>query len=192
MSADVNPNVMGKKSIGARPYMAAMPAVLVGANVDGRPNFMTVAWAGVACMEPAMVSISVNKNRYTEKGIMENRTFSINIPSSKDAVLTDHCGMVSGRKEDKSELFDVFYGKLSSAPLIRTFPVNIECELYHTADLGSHNLHVGKVIDIHVDEDCITDGMPDPAKVDPLVYSNGSYYLLGELVGKAYSLGARR
>jgi flavin reductase (DIM6/NTAB) family NADH-FMN oxidoreductase RutF len=51
---------------------------------------------------------------------------------------------------------------------------------------------VGKVIDIHVDEDCITDGMPDPAKVDPLVYSNGSYYLLGELVGKAYSLGARR
>ncbi|HOQ26268.1 MAG TPA: flavin reductase family protein [Methanomassiliicoccaceae archaeon] len=183
---------MGKKSIGARPYMAAMPAVLVGANVDGRPNFMTVAWAGVACMEPAMVSISVNKNRYTEKGITENRTFSINIPSSKDAVLTDYCGMVSGRKEDKSELFDVFYGKLSSAPLIRTFPVNIECELYHTADLGSHNLHVGKVIDIHVDEDCITDGMPDPAKVDPLVYSNGSYYLLGELVGKAYSLGARR
>lgn len=189
MSAGPILNVMNKISIGPRPYMAAMPTVLVGATVGGEPNFMTASWAGVACMEPPMVSVAINKARHTEKGIAENKVFSLNIPAARNAVESDFCGIVSGKNEDKASNFDVFYGKLASAPMIETFPVNIECELYHTADLGSHNLHIGKVVDVHADESCLTNGAPDTMKVDPIVYSNKNYYRVGETLGKAYSIG---
>jgi len=168
-----------------------MPAVLVGANVDGRPNYMTVAWAGVACMDPPMIAVAINKRRHTEKGILENRTFSVNVPAAKDAAVTDHCGLVSGSKVDKSTLFETFYGKLGTAPLIREFPVNIECELRHTLDLGSHNLHVGAVVDVLVASDCVSGGAPDTQKIDPLVYGGANYYRLGEVVGKAFSIGKK-
>lgn len=189
MSIDSISSGMSKISIGPRPYMAAMPVVLVGSDVEGRPNFMTAAWAGVACMDPPMVSVAINKARYTEKGIMENRTFSLNIPATGDVERTDLCGLISGKKDDKSQLFEVFYARTDGAPMIRSFPINIECELFHTADLGSHDLHVGKVIDVHADEDCLSKGIPDVGKVDPIVYSSGMYYRIGEPIGKAYSVG---
>ena len=171
---------MEKVTLGPRPYMTPMPAVLVGSNVKGKPNFMTAAWVGVACMEPPMIAIAINKVRYTEKGILENKTFSVNIPGGKNAVETDYCGLVSGSKVDKSKLFDTFYGKLKTAPLILDFPVNIECELRHTLELGSHNLHVGEVIDVHVARDCMTGGAPDTEKIDPIVFSGSSYCHIGE------------
>lgn len=182
-------NEMEKVSIGPRPYMTTMPAVLVGANVEGRPNYMTVAWTGIASMDPPMIAIAINKMRWTEKGIVENGTFSVNIPSAKFSVETDHCGIVSGNKVDKSGIFETFYGKLKTAPLIREFPVNIECQLRHTLELGSHHLHVGEIIDVHVAEDCLTSGVPDTRKIDPLVYSNGEYFHIGEAISKAFSVG---
>jgi flavin reductase (DIM6/NTAB) family NADH-FMN oxidoreductase RutF len=180
---------MNKESIGARPFMTPMPAVLVGANVHGKPNYMTVAWTGVACMDPPMIAVAINKVRYTEKGIVENGTFSVNIPAAKHAVEVDHCGMVSGNKADKSALFETFYGKLGTAPLISDFPVNIECELRHSLELGSHVLHVGEIIDVHVANECLVGGSVDIRKIDPLVYSDQNYFHIGELVGKAFSIG---
>ena len=106
---------MDKVSVGPRPYMAAMPAVLVGANVEGKPNYMTVAWAGVACMAPPMIAVAINKVRHTEKGILENKTFSVNVPAAKNATEVDYCGLVSGSKTDKSAVFETFYGKLNRA-----------------------------------------------------------------------------
>lgn len=169
--------------------MAPMPAVLVGANVKGKPNFMTVAWAGVACMEPPMLAVAINKVRHTEKGIIENKTFSVNIPTAKNAVEMDYCGVTSGNKVDKSAVFDTFYGKLKTAPLITDFPVNIECELRHTLELGSHNLHVGEVIDIHVAKEYMTAGVPDMTKIDPIVYTGANYCHIGDIIGKAFSIG---
>jgi flavin reductase (DIM6/NTAB) family NADH-FMN oxidoreductase RutF len=181
--------IMDKVALGPRPFMIPMPTVVVGANVDGKPNFMTVAWTGVACMDPPMIAIAINKARYTEKGILENDTFSVNIPAAKNAVETDYCGVVSGNEVEKASVFETRYGKLKTAPLINHFPVNIECQLRHTLELGSHNLHVGEVVDIYVDGNCMTNGLPDVGKIDPIVYSDSRYYHVGELIGKAFSIG---
>ena len=181
---------MDKVSLGAWPYLTTpMPAVIIGTNVKGKPNFMTAAWVGVACMDPPMVSVAIGKGRHTEKGILENKAFSINIPSAKNAVEMDYCGMVSGSKVDKSAVFKTFHGKLKTAPLISDFPVNIECELRHTLELGSHNLHVGEIIDVHVAKDCITGEYPDIRKIDPIVFSYTDYFHIGEAIGKAFSVG---
>ena len=99
---------MEKITLGPMPYMSVMPTVLVGADVKGKPNYMTAAWATVACMAPPMVCVAINKVRYTAKGIDENKTFSLNVPSENQVVETDHCGLVSGANEDKSGVFRCF------------------------------------------------------------------------------------
>lgn len=173
------------------PYMSVMPALLVGVNVKGKANYMTAAWATVACMAPPMVCVAINKTRYTAKGIEENKTFSLNIPSAKQVVETDHCGLVSGAQEDKSKVFASFYGKVKTAPLAEECPVNIECKLFKSVDCGSHMLHIGEVVEIHVDKACTTDGKPDTAKIDPIVYAQAAYWLVGKQIDKAFSAGKK-
>jgi flavin reductase (DIM6/NTAB) family NADH-FMN oxidoreductase RutF len=180
---------MDKVSLGPKPFMTPMPTVLVGANVEGRPNFMAVAWAGVASMEPPMIAVAINKVRHTEKGIVQNGTFSVNIPSAKNAVETDYCGLVSGKDVEKASVFETRYGKLGTAPMITHFPVNLECQLRHTLELGSHNLHVGEIIDVYVDRECMKGNQPDIAKIDPIVYSQSNYYHVGDSIGRAFFIG---
>jgi flavin reductase (DIM6/NTAB) family NADH-FMN oxidoreductase RutF len=181
--------VMEKITLGAMPYMSVMPTLLVGANVKGKANYMTAAWATVACMAPPMVCVALNKARYTVKGIEENKTFSLNIPSAKSVIEADYCGIVSGAAEDKSEVFKSYYGKLKTAPLAKECPVNIECKLFKSVDCGSHLLYIGEVEEIHADKACIVDGKPDTAKVDPIVYAQATYWHVGQQAAKAFSIG---
>jgi flavin reductase (DIM6/NTAB) family NADH-FMN oxidoreductase RutF len=185
---------MGKIVMGPQTLIYPMPALLVGANVDGKPNFMTVAWAGIANGEPPMISVAIRHQRYTHKGIRQNLTFSVNVPSTDLVRETDYCGSVSGSNVNKVEIchFKVFYGKLDSAPLIEQCPINLECKVVHILDLGSHSLFVGRIEETHVSESCLTDGKPDVNKIRPLIYNRDparQYLAHGKVVGKAYSIG---
>jgi flavin reductase (DIM6/NTAB) family NADH-FMN oxidoreductase RutF len=182
---------MDKITLGPMPYMSVMPTMVVGANVKGKPNYMTAAWATVACMAPPMVCVALNKSRYTVKGIEENKTWSLNVPSARHVVEVDHCGLVSGAQEDKTTVFTSFYGKLKTAPLVVEFPVNIECRLFKSVDCGSHLLYIGEVVEIHADKSCVADGKPDTVKSDPVVYAQSSYWQVGKQVGKAFSAGKK-
>jgi len=182
---------MEKVTLGPMPYMSVMPTVLVGANVNGKPNYMTAAWATVACMAPPMVCVAINKGRYTLKGIRENKTFSLNIPSVKQVVETDHCGLVSGTSTDKSEVFRSYYGKLKTAPLAEECPVAIECTVFRSVDCGSHELYIGEVVEIHADAACVTDGKIDTEKIDPIIYAQYSYFSVGKQVASAFSAGKK-
>jgi flavin reductase (DIM6/NTAB) family NADH-FMN oxidoreductase RutF len=128
------------------------------------------------------------------KGIRQNRTFSVNVPSTDLIKETDYCGMVSGAKADKANDcgFKVFYGGLASAPLIEQCPVNLECEVWHMLNLGAHMLVVGKIVQTHISDDCLTEGQPDIMKIRPLIYSRGPvarYNAVGEVLGQAYNIG---
>ena len=182
---------MEKVTVGPMPYMSVMPTVLVGANVKGKANYMTAAWATVACMAPPMVCVAINKVRYTAAGIEENKTFSLNVPSARQVVETDHCGLVSGSQVDKAGVFRSFYGKLKTAPLAEECPVNIECRLFRSVECGSHVLYVGEVAEIHADTSCLTEGKPDITKINPIVYAQAAYFGVGKEIEKAFSAGKK-
>ena len=138
-----------------------------------------------------MVCVAINKGRYTAQGIVENNTFSLNVPSARQVVETDHCGLVSGAKEDKSGVFTSFYGKLETAPLAEECPVNIECRVFQSVDVGSHLLIIGEVVEIHADRSCVTDGRPDITKINPMVYAQATYFDVGNQVEQAFSAGLK-
>jgi flavin reductase (DIM6/NTAB) family NADH-FMN oxidoreductase RutF len=115
----------------------------------------------------------------------------VNLPSSDLLTKTDYCGLVSGANADKSKVFEVFYGTLKTAPMIRECPVALECRLVRTVDLPSHNLHIGEIVGAYADSRVIRDGKPDFSKIDPLFLTmpDNRYWTLGKHAGDAWSAG---
>ena len=185
---------MTKVTLGPQTLIYPMPALLIGANVDGKPNFMTAAWCGIANGEPPMISVAIRHSRHTHKGIRQNMTFSANVPATDLVKEVDYCGLVSGARVNKVEVcnFSVFYGRLSNAPLIEQCPVNLECRVVHILNLGSHSLFIGRIEETHVSESCLTDGRPDVSKIKPFIYTTDPaihYQAFGEVIAKAFSIG---
>ncbi len=185
---------MAKVTMDNKTLVYPMPAFLIGANVDDKPNFMTAAWAGIGGSTPPIITVAIRHSRYTLKGIKQNMNFSVNVPSVDLVKETDYCGIMSGAKVDKVEAckFKVFYGKLDTAPLIEQCPVNLECKALHILDVGSHALIVGRIEETYVSEDCLTNGEPDVDKIKPLIYVTAParrYQAFGEVMGKAFSIG---
>ena len=110
------------------------------------------------------------------------------------AAKVDYCGIYSGHKIDKSKIFNVDYGQLDTAPLIEECPVNLECKVIHSLDLGSHVLIIGEILETYINGDCMTSEKADPAKIDPLIYTTGikQYQRLGKVVGRAWEIGKKK
>jgi flavin reductase (DIM6/NTAB) family NADH-FMN oxidoreductase RutF len=173
-----------------------MPTLLVGANVDGKPNFMTVAWGNIANAEPPMAAVAIRGSRHTHLGIEQNKTFSINIPFADLVKEADYCGIASGAKVDKVRNchFTVFYGKLGTAPMIEQCPINLECSVQHSLKLGSHTLYIGRIDEVHISSEYLSEGKVDPDKMNPLVFLGEplrQYHAVGKLQGKAYTIGLK-
>ena len=115
-------SLKNKVDLGAKGASYPMPVTLVGATVKGKPNFLAAAWFTFAGLNPPKVAVALNKAHYTNQGIKDNKTFSLCIPSEDMVKATDYCGIISGFKADKSSVFDVFYGKLKTAPMITECP----------------------------------------------------------------------
>ena len=93
---------MGKQYWRGGNMLYPVPAVMVSCGrPEERPNIITVAWAGTVCSSPAMVSISVRKERYSYDILKETGEFVINLITRDLTYATDFCGVRSGRDVDK-------------------------------------------------------------------------------------------
>ena len=167
------------------------PTVLVGAMVNGIPNFITIAHIGIMTLN--QISLGMNKVHYTNQGIRDNKTFSVNIPSENLVAETDYVGLVTGKKVDKSKLFELFYGELETAPMIRACSVNMECRLERIIDFPSHDVFVGDIVETYVEEAVLTDGKVDVSKIKPLLFDMPlkKYWALGEAVADCWNVGKK-
>ncbi len=174
------------------------PLVLVGAEVNDKPNYMTVGLVGWLCYD--MISVSVGHKQYTRDGILANNTFSVNQPTGEMIKEVDYCGIYSGRKKDKSKLFTNFYGELKTAPMIEECPVNIECRVIQIINRPIHTVFVGEVVSVYLDTKYCLRKIPNVEKIQPLFYApvavrgkvEHNYYKLGDAVGRAWDIGKTR
>jgi flavin reductase (DIM6/NTAB) family NADH-FMN oxidoreductase RutF len=184
---------MAKVNLGANAYIYPMPVTLVGATVEGRANFLAVAWVMRVSMKPPLLMVALNKAHFTPQGIREHGTFSVNFPGADLMEKVDYCGLVSGHKVDKSGLFRVFYGELETAPLIEECPLSLECRVFQVVELPANNLFIGEIMAAYADEDCLTAGKPDILKINPLLLTmpDNNYWTVGEPAGQAWSAGKK-
>ncbi len=178
--------------IGAVNALYPMPTTLVGATVNHKPNFLTIAHVGILNHgTPQYLSIGLGKVHYSNAGISENRTFSICLPPEDLMLETDYCGIMTGKKTDKAVLFEVFYGELKTAPMIRQCPVNMELKLHDLLDYPTHDIFIGELVQTYADDSVMTGGKIDVSKVKPLLFDMSSvkYWRLGPPLGNCWNVG---
>ncbi|MBQ9701260.1 MAG: flavin reductase family protein [Lachnospiraceae bacterium] len=164
-----------------------IPAVMVTCrDREGRDNIITVAWTGTICTNPAMAYISVRPERYSYDIIRETGAFVINLTTKELAYATDYCGVRSGRDVDKFAELGLTKGQATKVdvPTIEESPVNIECKVVRIDELGSHHMFIAEVVAVHADKKYMDErGKFDLSKAEPLIYSHGEYYSVGEKLG---------
>lgn len=165
-----------------------IPAVMVTvSDKEGNDNVLTIGWTGTVCTDPAMVYISVRPSRHSYRMLNETGEFVINLTTKELAFATDYCGVKSGRDEDKFKATGLTKEKAQyvGAPLIKESPVNIECRVTDVIPYGSHDMFVAKVLCVHADKKYMDEkGKFDLEKAEPLMYSHGQYFCIGQKLGK--------
>jgi flavin reductase (DIM6/NTAB) family NADH-FMN oxidoreductase RutF len=180
---------MSKVNLKPTTAMFPLPVMLITCvDASGKPNIITLAWVGMVNSDPPMVSISIRPGRYSHGLVKASQEFVVNIPSEEMIRKVDLCGVVSGRDVDKfSETgFTSVQAQEVSAPLIEECPVSLECEVKRIIPLGSHDLFLGEIVAIHIDDTVLKEkGRVDIAKALPLAYCAGAheYWSLGKMVG---------
>lgn len=182
---------MSRVNIGANTFVYPMAVTLLGAMVGTRPNFMALGWLSRVNANPPLLGIGVGRHHYTIAGIEESQAFSINYPTAAMMEAADYCGIASGAKADKSDLFEVFYGGLKTAPMIAESPLCLECRLVERHEYKTNIWYVGEIVAAYADEACLVEGKPDITKMDPLLLTmpDNSYWKVGPFAGRAWGAG---
>lgn len=180
----------GFRAIGATPYLSPVPSVLVGcADPEGGlgPNLITVAWTGICCSRPPMLSISLRKERHSYGIIRRTGEFTVNLVGENLLQAMDYCGVKSGRDLDKFAalgLTPVPAPFLAVAPALGESPAFLCCRVKDILPLGSHDLFLAEILQVCVQEVFFTDsGAIDEQAMKLVGYVHGKYRALGPELG---------
>ena len=115
----IQPNIMetSKKNLGNLLALYPKPMTVVGAEVEGKVNWLVVGHTGVIGHDRILVSMS--KSHYTNQGIKKSKRFSVNLVSREMLPKADYVGSVSGVTVDKSKVFAYHIGE-HGTPVIDT------------------------------------------------------------------------
>lgn len=184
-----------KKSLGPKTLVYPTPVLVIGTyDQAGKPNAMTAAWGGICCSSPPCVAVSVRKATYTYGNLIEQKAFTINIPSETHVKEADYLGIASGKKEDKFAKTGLTPVKsaLVDAPYISEFPINLECKTIQVIEIGLHIQFIGEVLNVQIDETIQAQGaQPLIEQIKPLLFAPDSrnYYGIGKPIAPAFSIG---
>lgn len=173
---------MSKVQFKGSTLLNPVPAVLITSkNNNGDLNVFTAAWVGTVCTHPPIISVSIRPERLSYEYIKEKGEFVINLPSSNLVKELDFCGVRSGRQIDKIKKCNFKLDNCSyvDVPMIVDCPVSLECKVKKIIPLGSHDLFLGEILSVNVDDRLIdTNGKIHLEKAQLLCYSHGEYYPL--------------
>lgn len=180
-----------KKDFGKQTYVFPMPVLIIGTyNADGTPNAMNAAWGGIHNTNE--IGICIDGSHKTMENILAKKEFTVSFADAAHVTACDYVGIVSGNNvADKVAKagFTVTPSDKVNAPIINELPMCLECRLI-SHDPASDYV-VGEIINVSAEENVLTDGKIDVAKLGIITYDpvGHNYVELGNAVAKAFSAG---
>ena len=170
--------------------LSPVPAVMVScrdAAQDAKPNIITIAWVGTVNSDPPMVSISVQKKRYSYDMIAHSGEFVVNLVGVKQCRAMDYCGVKSGRDTDKwadCHYTPVPVKGLDYAPAIAECHGYLACKVRQVIELGSHVMFIGEVVSCGVQEELFdADGSMHLERAELVTKAHGVYQKATDVLG---------
>lgn len=184
------PNIteMNKKNIGSLLALYPKPMTVIGAEVEGKVNWLVVGHTGIIGHDRILVSMS--KQHYTNQGIKKLKKFSINLVSREMLPKADYVGSVSGASVDKSDVFAYHIGE-NGTPVIDASPLTMECNVVDTYKTDGFDNFICAVVNTYAAPDVLdSNGKLDYTRLKPVLFEfpTYSYLATGEVIGKCLNL----
>lgn len=177
-----------QKNIGSKLALYPMPLLVIGTMIEGKANWVLVGHSGIIGHDRVMVSLA--KAHYTNKGIKETKTLSINIVDESMLKKADYVGSVSGAKVDKSNVFEYHIGD-DGAPIINNAPVVMECKVEENYETETFDNFILTISNTYVQEENLDEkGKIDYTKFSPVLFEfpNYTYLRTGDTIGNCLRL----
>lgn len=179
---------MEKENIGSLVALYPKPLTVVGAEVNGKVNWLVVGHTGI--IGHNRIILSMSDKHYTNKGIHQTGRLSINLVSREMLPKADYAGSVSGADTDKSTLFAYHIGE-NGAPLIDESPLSMECKVVDEFKTDGFDNFICEVAATYVAKDMLNEnGRPDYTRLKPVLFEfpTYSYLATGEVIGRCLAL----
>lgn len=179
---------MRKKNIGNLIALYPKPMTVVGAEVEGKVNWLVVGHTGIIGHDRILVSMS--KSHHTNHGIRKTRKLSINLVSHEMLPKADYVGSVSGASTDKSGVFEYHWGE-NGTPVIDDSPLAMECDVVDIYETEGFDNFICSVVNTYAEPDMLNgEGKPDYTRLKPVLFTfpGYSYLATGEVIGKCLKL----
>ena len=163
------------------PLMAPLPAVMVSCGDMKDSNIITIAWTGIINSDPPMTYVSLQRTRHSYEIIKNTGEFVINVTTEDLCKAMDFCGVKSGRDFDKFKEMNLSKEESDevACPLIAESPVNLECKVTETKELGSHVMFIAEIVAVHVDDKFVDEnGAYNYGDMKLVTFTHGKYYKL--------------
>lgn len=183
-----NSTEMNKKNIGNKLALYPTPLTVVGAEVNGKVNWLLVAHTGIIGHDRILVSMS-NKH-YTNQGIIKSKKLSVNLVDRKMLDEADYVGSVSGATTDKSHVFRYHWGE-NGTPVIDESPLTMECDVVDVYKSERFDNFICSIANTYADPGVLDgNGTLDYTKLNPVLFEFPTYSYLasGEIIGKCLKL----
>lgn len=185
-----HPNIMEteKKHIGNLLALYPKPMTVIGAEVEGKVNWLVVGHTGIIGHDRILVSMS--DKHYTNRGIRQSKKLSINLVSREMLTKADYVGSVSGAAVDKSEVFGFHWGE-KGTPVIDASPLTMECDVVDIYKTDGFDNFICSVVNTYAAPEVLNaDGKPDYTLLKPVLFdfTTYSYIATGEVIGKCLNL----
>lgn len=185
------PDIMetNKKNLGNLLALYPKPMTVVGAEIEGKVNWLVVGHTGIIGHDRILVSMS--KSHYTNQGIKQSKRLSVNLVSREMLPKADYVGSVSGATVDKSEVFAYHIGE-NGTPVIDASPLTMECEVVDIYETDGFDNFICAIVNTYALPDVLgSDGKLDYTKLKPVLFEfpTYSYLVTGEVIGKCLNLG---
>ncbi|MBQ2747068.1 MAG: flavin reductase family protein [Firmicutes bacterium] len=169
---------MAKVSLKPGTMLNPVPPVMVSCGNGDETNVLTVAWTGIMNSEPPMCYVSVRKSRHSHHIIKESGEYVINLVNTKLVRACDFVGVRSGAQIDKwkEAKLTKCEADIVKAPMIEESPLNLECKVVNVLEYGSHDVFIGEIVAVHVNEELFDkNGRVCLEKADLVAYNHGMY-----------------
>lgn len=179
---------MEKENIGSLVALYPKPLTVVGAEVNGKVNWLVVGHTGI--IGHNRIILSMSDKHYTNKGIHQTGRLSVNLVSREMLPKADYAGSVSGADTDKSTLFAYHIGE-NGAPLIDESPLSMECKVVDMFKTDGFDNFICEVAATYVAKDMLNEnGRPDYTRLKPVLFEfpTYSYLATGEVIGRCLAL----
>ena len=177
-----------KNNIGNVLALYPKPMTVVGAEVEGKVNWLVVGHTGIIGHDRVLVSMS--KSHYTNQGIRKSKKLSINLVSRKMLPQADYVGSVSGASVNKSGVFKYHWGE-NGTPVIDASPLTMECNVEDIFETEGFDNFICSIANTYAAPEVLdSEGKLDYTQLKPVLFEfpTYSYIATGEIIGKCLNL----